>query len=283
MSFNGTMFHYSESSHVAMNSPSPVKTVDRLVRILDCFSPEQPAWSLAELCAHLGLPKSTLHRFLVSLESHGVLRREAADRRWRLGYRLSIWGNAAAQSTGLRHVARPVMRDLVAATGETAILTVYQAHEVICIEKVETSHSVRLTLDVGMRRLPHAGASSKVLMACLPEEEIQAIIQNKGLPRLCSSTITDPDELRAELVRIRELGYAESREETDLGAWGVATPIHDQNGDTVAAIGIAGPSSRCTEERVEQYVALCRQAACQISALLGLHPHPSPLPARGRG
>jgi IclR family KDG regulon transcriptional repressor len=277
------MFHYSESSHVAMNSPSPVKTVDRLVRILDCFSSERPAWSLAELSAHLGLPKSTLHRFLVSLESHGVLRREAADRRWRLGYRLSIWGNAAAQSTGLRHVARPVMRDLVAATGETAILTVYQAHEVICIEKVETSHSVRLTLDVGMRRLPHAGASSKVLMACLPEEEIQAIIQDKGLPRLCSSTITDPDELRAELVRIRELGYAESREETDLGAWGVATPIHDQNGDTVAAIGIAGPSSRCTEERVEQYVALCRQAACQISALLGLHPHPSPPPARGRG
>jgi DNA-binding IclR family transcriptional regulator len=182
------MFHYSESSRVTVNSASPVKTVDRLVRILDCFSRERPAWSLAELSAYLGLPKSTLHRFLVSLESHGVLRREAADRQWRLGYRLSIWGNAAAQSTGLRHVARPVMRDLVAATGETAILTVYHAHEVICIEKVETSHSVRMTLDVGMRRPPHAGASSKVLMAYLPEEEIQAIVQDKGLPQLCCNT-----------------------------------------------------------------------------------------------
>jgi len=246
-----------------------VKTVDRLVRILDCFSPEQPAWSLSDLSAHLELPKSTLHRFLVSLESHAILRRDSDDRRWRLGYRLSVWGSNAAQSTGLGRVARPVIQDLVDATGETAILTVYRDHEVICIEKAETRHAVRMTLDVGMRRFPHAGASSKVLMAYLPEEEIQAIIQDKGLPRLCSNTITDPDDLRAEMARIRELGYAESREETDPGAWGIATPIYGHDGHVVAAIGIAGPSSRFTEELVERYVALCCQGARRISALLG--------------
>jgi IclR family KDG regulon transcriptional repressor len=247
---------------VTVNSSSSVK-------ILDCFSPERPAWSLAELSAYLGLPKSTLHRFLVSLESHGILRRDAGDKQWRLGYRLSIWGGLAAQSTGLRHLARPIMRDLVAATGETAILTVYRDHEVICIEKVETSHSVRMTLDVGTRRPPHAGASSKVLMAYLPDEEIQAVIEDRGLPHLCRNTITGPDELKAELIRIRELGYAESCEETDPGAWGVATPIRDQSGSVVAAIGIAGPSSRFTDELRQRYVTLCRQAARRISALLG--------------
>jgi IclR family KDG regulon transcriptional repressor len=253
---------------LAVNSPS-VKTVDRLVRILDCFSPERPAWSLAELSAHLGLPKSTLHRFLVSLESHAILCRDFNDKRWRPGYRLLTWGSLAAESTGLRQFARPVMRDLVAATGETAILTVYRDHEVVCIEKVETSHSVRMTLDVGMHRHAHAGASSKVLMAYLPDEEVQAIVQNKGLPRLCRNTITAPDELRAELTRIREIGYAESHEETDPGAWGVATPICNRAGDVVAAIGIAGPSSRFTEGLHQRYVALCRQAARRISALLG--------------
>lgn len=245
-----------------------VKTVDRLVKVLDCFTPEQPVWSLAELSDQLQLPPSTLHRFLVSLEAHGILRRDLSDKRWQLGYRTFIWGSLAAESTGLRHIARPILRELVAATGETSILTVYHEQEVICVAKVETSHSVRMTLEVGSRRPPHAGASSKVLMAYLPEEEIQAIIRDKGLPKLCTNTITDPDELMAELARIRERGYAESREETDLGAWGVATPILDRTGGAVAAIGIAGPSSRFTDQLIQQYVVLSRQAAERISALL---------------
>ncbi len=251
-----------------MSGPSPVKTIDRLVNVLSCFSPDRPTWSLAELSAQLGLPKSTLHRFLISLESHGVLRRDPVDKRWRLGYRLFIWGSLAGETTSLRQLARPVMCDLVGATTETAILTVYQNQEVICIDKAETSHPVRLTLDVGTRRHPHAGASSKALMAYLPEEEIQAIIRDKGLPQSCVNTIADPDELQAELATIRERGYAQSCEETDLGAWGVATPIHDRNGDIVAAIGIAGPTSRFTDDLLGRYVALCHQAARRISTLL---------------
>lgn len=251
-----------------MNSAS-VRTVDRLVRILDCFSPEQPAWSLKDLSARIELPKSTLHRFLISMESHGILRRDAGDKRWRLGYRLFIWGNLAEDSTELRHIARPIMRDLVAATGETAILTVYQEQESICIGKVETNRPVRLTLNVGTRRSPHAGASSKVLMAYLPEDEIQALIRDRGLPKLCANTITEPDALTAELAVIRERGYAISHEETDRGAWGVATPIGDGRGNVIAAVGVAGPRSRFDDERVQEYVTLCQQAARRISLLLG--------------
>ncbi len=252
-----------------MSASSSVKTVDRLVQILDCFSPTQPTWSLAELSLHLGLPKSTLHRFLAGLQIHGILRRDPDDKRWRLGYRLVAWGELAAESTDLRHVARPVMRDLVATTGETAVLTVHQNQKVVCIEKVETSHSVRLTLDVGIRRPLHAGASSKILMAHLSEEEIQAIIRDQGLPAVCTNTITEPDELMTELARIRERGYAESLEETDTGAWGVATPIYDRNGNVLAAIGIVGPSLRFSKDLAQQYVTLCRNAGQQISTLLG--------------
>lgn len=251
-----------------MSDTSAVKTVDRLVRVLDAFDADRPTWSLAELSAHLELPKSTLHRFLVSLESHGILRRDIADMRWRLGYRLFTWGSQAVKSTGLHQLASPIMRNLVEACGETAILTVYQAQEVVCIEKVETRHPVRLALEVGTPRPPHAGASSKILMAFLSQEEIQAIIRDKGLPKLCTNTITDPNDLQAELARIREREFAQSCEETDPGAWGVATPIYDRNGEVVAAIGIAGPASRFTDEVVERFVALCHQAARRISALL---------------
>jgi len=257
-----------------VDKSSSVKTVDRLVKILDSFSRGRPTWSLAELSAHLGLPKSTLHRFLVSLEYHGVLRRDPGDLRWRLGYRLYLWGSLAAESTDLHQIARPIMRDLVAAAQETAILTVYHERQVTCVERVETSLPVRLTLDRGTHHLPHAGASSKVLMAYLPEEEIQAIICDQGLPKLCTNTITDPDELIAELAKIRRQGYAQSLEETDLGAWGIATPIYDRNGEVVAAIGVAGPSSRFTADVAQRDVKLCCEAARRISTLLstGLEP-----------
>ncbi len=160
------------------------------------------------------------------------------------------------------------MEELASATGEMPLLTVYQNQEVVCIEKIETSHSVRLALNVGTRHPPHAGASSKILMAFLPEGEIQAIIRGKGLPKICTNTITDPDRLMAELARIRDQGYAESIEETDPGAWGVATPIYDRDGDVVAAIGIAGPILRFSQDLSRQYVSLCCQAAQRISTLL---------------
>ncbi len=246
-----------------------VKTLDRLVEILDCFTRTQPVWSLAELSARLDTPKSTLHRFLTGLEAHDILRRDADDKRWRLGYRPVIWGSLATESTTLRDLAKPIMVDLAVASGETAILTVYHNGGVTCIDLCETHHPVQLRMEVGTRRAAHAGASSKALMAYLPEEEIQAIIRDRGLPKVCTNTITDLDTLRGELAKIREQGYAASVEETDPGAWGIATPIRDWRGQVVGAIGVAGPTMRYTAEKVQEYVRLCRQAAEEISARLG--------------
>ncbi len=248
---------------------SSVNTVDRLVQVLDSFSPDRAAWSLADLSAHLALPKSTLHRFLVSLEAHGILRRGAEDRLWRLGYRLVSWGELAEQVTGLHHIAEPVMQHLAAETGEMVALTVYVGQEVVCIAKVDTRYSVRLALEVGARRPAHAGASSKILMAYLPEGEIQAIIRERGLPRLCTNTITDPQALQAELAQIRERGYAQSMEETDPGAWGIATPVFGRRGDVLAALGIAGPLQRYSEVLAQRFVDLCQQACQRIAVQFG--------------
>jgi DNA-binding IclR family transcriptional regulator len=214
------------------------------------------------------MPKSSLHRLLVGLEQHGILIRDADDSQWRLGYRLFVWGNLVPRITGLQHIAGPVVHWLANTTDETVLLTIYERQEVICIDKVESSHAVRLTLDVGARRHAHAGASSKILMAYLPPEEVEAIIRNKGLPPLSTNTITDPVHLSKELEVIRRNGYASSYEETDIGAWGVATPIFDGRGQVVAAIGVAGPTTRYSEETANRYVELCRQSAGRITRLL---------------
>ena len=252
-----------------MDDHGSVKTIDRMVEVLDCFSTDRPAWSLAELSAHLVLPKSTLHRFLAGLERHGLVRRGYDDGKWRLGHRLVIWGSLAAATTGVQHIASAAMRELAETTRETVLLTEYHDGEVVCMDKIETSHSVRIALEVGSRRAPHAGASSKVLMAYLPQDEISRIIEEKGLPRYCERTITDPAELRRELERVRQCGYALSYEETDCGAWGIATPVRDWNERVVAALGIAGPTVRFSSEVAQRYVALCCDAAERISRQLG--------------
>jgi DNA-binding IclR family transcriptional regulator len=252
-----------------MGKSSAVTTVDRLVTVLDCFSVERPTWSLADLSAYLDLPKSTLHRFLISLEVHGVLRRDPDDKLWRLGYRLVTWGTLAEKATGLRDVARPIMRRLAERTGEMVALTVYDEQEVVCIDKVETRHSVRLALEVGERRPAHAGASSKILMAYLPPAEREAVIRRRGLPALCPNTITEADRLETQLAQIRHQGYALSIEETDPGAWGIATPVWDRHGVVVAAIGVAGPIQRYSEALCQSYVELARAACQQLSAHLG--------------
>ena len=247
---------------------SSVTTIDRLVHILDYFAQGHTSVSLAELSEHLDLPKSTLHRFLVSLESHSILRRDANEKKWHPGYHLIVWGSVAAENTTIRDIAKPFMCDLVKASGEMAILTVYHDHEVICIDMCETSHPVRLKMKVGTQRAAHAGASSKILIAYLPEEEVMEIVKQQGLPKLCTNTITDVNALKEELAHIRDQGYADSLEETDPGAWGVATPIRDWKGQVVGAIGLAGPTLRYSKTNVKQYAALCREYADRISAKL---------------
>lgn len=253
---------------------SSVRTVDRLVEVLNCFTRDKTTWSLSDLSLRLQLPKSTLHRFLVGLERHGILRRNEHGK-WLLGHQLFVWGSRAVESTGLREVAAPIMRELAERTGETVLLTEYHNGDVICTEKIETTHSVRLAMSVGAMRAPHAGASSKVLLAFLPETEVERISQERGLPRLCTNTITEPAALQAELAQIRQRGYAQSYEETDIGAWGIATPIRNWQGEVVAGLGIAGPTTRYSEQQMRDYVEFCRDAAARISTLFGYNHSPT--------
>jgi IclR family KDG regulon transcriptional repressor len=265
-----------------MRTPTPVKMIDRLVNVLDCFSLEQPVLSLTQLSQWLDEPKSNIFRLLVSLESHGIVRRDTDTNGWRLGYRLYLWGDLAGKGNELRDVARAAMQDLARATNETTVLAVYDNREVLYIAKVDTSHSVRLALEVGQRKPIHAGACSKVLMANLPKEEIEAILEERGLPKLCTNTIIHRDRLRAELAQIRQQGYARSFEEMDIDTWGVATPIRDRHNQVVAAIGVVGPALRFASDLAERYVELSRLAADRISALIttGIPPGSGKLQSR---
>ncbi len=256
---------------------TPLKALEKTLRVLDLFTIQHPDWGLLELSEAAQLPVSTLHRIVTVLRRHGLLTQDPESKRYRLGYAAIDLGRRAAWVLPIREMAGPIMRQLAEQTGETVVLTVVndQHDRAICIERIESRHDLRLHLEVGERSYLHAGASSKVLLAYFAPEQVADMARQVGLPALARNTLTDLAALDEELRTIRERGYAFSLEETDAGAWGVAAPILDRQSHAVAAVGIASPTSRHSQDAERRFIALTLEAARQIADRLGI---PSPTP-----
>jgi IclR family acetate operon transcriptional repressor len=239
--------------------------------VLDLFGAERPEWGTSEIARAAGLPVPTAHRILAALTGRKYLARDEGTRRFRLGPAALDLGERARAVLDLRQAALPVLRRLARETDETALLTVPndERDRSICLERVESSQPLRLSVEPG-RRLPlHAGASQKALLAFLGEEEIERVAAG-SLEQLCRATITDPEALRSNLAEVRERGWAISFEETNIGVWGVAVPLLDVHGAAVAAIGLAGPSARLSPEEVVDHLERLRDAAFELAMPLML-------------
>jgi len=255
----------------AVIEPRPsFQVLERTFRILEVFSESRPEWSTTDISRTLALPVPTVHRILGALKRLGYVSQHEDTRRFRLGSAALDLGERARAVADLRPVAIGPLRRLSDATGETALLTVLtpERDRSVCLERVETSQPLRLSVQPG-RQLPlHAGASQKALLAFMPEAEIDKLIA-QPLERFCSATITEPSALRRELLAISARGWASSYEETNVGVWGLAVPVLNDT-DVVCAVGIAGPSARLTVERVRRDVRLVHAAALDIGRALGL-------------
>jgi DNA-binding IclR family transcriptional regulator len=255
-----------------MGVAAHVKALEKTVNVLGLFTVERPQWGLLELSEAAVLPVSTLHRIVTVLKRHGLVIQDPDSKKYRLGYGAIQLGRRAAAGLPVRQISEVEMRRLASETGETIVLTVLNdAHDrSICIERIESRFDLRLHLEVGGANYLHAGASSKVLLAYLPQHEVDSYVQRVGLPELARHTITNPEQLRTELAQIRKRGYAFSREETDPNAWGVAVPILSGDGECIAGLGIAGPTSRWSPDAQRQLVALTQESGRRVAEGLGV-------------
>ena len=237
--------------------------------MLGLFGQDRPEWGASEVARHLAISVPTAHRLLVVLADHGYLARSGRGR-FRLGLEAISLGRRALASIDLRSVLRPDLQTLAAASGETVLLTVPDEHALasLCIDRVESRHPLRLSLEVGRLTPLNAGASAKALLAFLPQSEIDDVL-SRPLQRLTPSTITEPAVLRSELESIRERGYAISIEETDTAAWGVAAPVRTLDGYAIAALGLVGPLHRFTGDLSHELGEMVVDAAHKAERRLG--------------
>ena len=245
--------------------------LERTFSILRLFSAEQPEWTTTEAARACDLPVPTVYRILSSLERHGFVSRDEVSKRFRLGAAALELGRQARAVMDLRSVSLPVLGRLVRETGETALLTALNVERdrSVCLERVESTNALRLSVEPGRQMPLHAGASQKALLAFMPEQELDAVMSSP-LERLCISTLTDTDALREDVAGIRQRGWATSYEETNLGVWGIAITLLDGRDDVVAAVGLAGPRVRANKDRVKQMLEVVSRGAADIASLLAL-------------
>jgi IclR family KDG regulon transcriptional repressor len=251
--------------------------VERVMKALDAFTPDTPELRLTDLSERLSLPKSQILRIVSTLESGGYLDRDPETKRYRLGIRVFQLGMIVREELDLRRVARPILVALAGETLETVGLIVAYPTGPICVDVIQSPKGLRVYAHVGRHMPWNAGTSGKVILAFLPEEQRETILNAGRFRRFTEHTITDPDRLRGVLDTIREIGYHVSARDLDEDAAGVAAPLFDHNGRIAGAISLAAPMSRMLDEDMERLICKVRGATEEISRQLGYRPREAKL------
>jgi IclR family transcriptional regulator, KDG regulon repressor len=257
-------------------SPKPsnlVQTIERVSSLLDILGQSPQGISIRELSARIKLPKGTTHRLLSSLSYFGYVRQDSKTRDYFLGFKLVELGNLLLSQLDLRKEAEPFLRDLAERIKETVHMVFLDRGEIVYIDKVELDHNpsgLRMASRVGLRNPAHSSAVGKVLLSHLPEEELNGLIKEKGLPKRTENTITDLVQLKEHLKAVRNQGYAVDDEENEKGIRCVAAPIYNEAGRAVAAVSISGPAFQVTKKRVQETLKKeVMETAYKISQRLG--------------
>lgn len=254
-------------------SEESLSSVRNAVRVLKAFSSRRRDYGVTELSRQLGLTTSTVHRLLKTLQAEHLVEKDPETNRYRLG--LAVYDLVAATSAGydLSEAVLPPMTMLRARVGETIQLAVLDGREVVYVERLQSTHSLRLFLDVGRRMWAHSTSTGKVLLAGLDAATLDQTLEGWDLPRRTPHTVTDPAVLRRQLAQIRRQGWAHNCDESEIGVTSVGAPVRDHTGQVVAALSVAGPSPR-----MDQDVTAITQAVIEAAAVASRR-----LGHRGRG
>lgn len=247
-----------------------VSSILRALQILECFTDNETEWTLKALVEQLGLPTTTVFRQLSTLTDRQYLEQDSIRKSYRVGPRLLQLSSAIVGQSDLRRIARPELERLSDTVQETINLSVLLEHDIFYLDKVETHRSVVCNTRVGSRAPAYATSGGKAMLACREPSEIDAYCRwmAQAACPLTSNTITDPEQLRRELVRAKNCGYALDNGEIEEGLICVAAPIYDMNRRAIAAVSVSGPDYRMKEDQDVMIREVC-QTAAGISRLLG--------------
>jgi len=252
-----------------LRASGQVQSLSRALKLLNSLSHHPQGLSLSEVAQEVGLPTSTAHRLLTTLQNERFVRFDQERSTWLVGVQSFRVGSAFVRSRDIAAIARPFMRRLMEQAGETVNLAIYDRGEVVYIAQVECQKAMRVVSGPGARALLHASACGKVLMAHMNESDACRIYMGQELRRETPNTLTTIDALRREMAAIRNRGFAIDNEETAVGLRCLASLIHDEHGAALAALSVSGPTARITDGRLTSLGLAVKAIAAEITAEVG--------------
>ena len=250
------------------NEAGTVRALDRGLHLLRLLSREHRI-SLTSLTMQAGIPPSTAHRLLTTLQSHRFAEFDEGAQEWMIGVEAFRIGSGFLKRTRLVDASRDIMHRLVDETGETANLAIMDNGETVFVGQVETNNPIRAFFPPGARTPMHACGIGKVLLAQLARREVEILLQHRGMAEFTPRTLTRPELLFAELDIIRARGWAFDDEERHAGMRCIAAPVFNAYGDAVAGISVSGPTARFTEPNIVRLSGVVLGAAAELTENVG--------------
>jgi DNA-binding IclR family transcriptional regulator len=249
--------------------PRLIQSVVRATSIMEYIAANSDCETLSSISRGIGLSKTTTYSLIRTLEQLGYVQQDQNTGKYSLGLKLFELGQVVHSRMDLRTIARPYLQELARKYEETVHLAVLSKGEVVYIDKVDGSRSIRIASQIGGRNPAYCTGVGKVLLAGLPAAEIEKVISTRKLERYTANTITEPSLLKEHLDKVRGCGYALDQEEIEVGLSCVAAPIKNHRGLVVAGISLSGPTHRMATSGVQQITGDLIETARLISSQLG--------------
>lgn len=235
------------SKHEGLRVKSTATTVEVIDALMELDRP-----NVGDVADHIDVPTSTAHDHLSTLIELDFAVKEKDG--YRLGTRFLEYGGFAREQMKVYRVARPIVNQLAEDTGEHANLMIEEHGLGSFLYKAKGENAVTLDTHPGMRVPLQTTALGKTILAHLPEERVEQILDEHGMPTVTERTITDRGTLFEEFDRIHDQGYATDDGERVEGMRCIAAPIIKQNGAVMAAVSVSGPQSRMHDDRFEDEI-----------------------------
>lgn len=243
---------------------NPVKSTRTTFEIIETLK-EIDGGGVTEVADHLGVPKSTVHNYLTTLEEAEYVLKEGNE--YRVGIRFLELGAYARNEMQLYEIAKEEVEKLAAETGELGNLLIEEHGRGSYLHRARGDQAVKVEEHIGTRVYLHSTALGKSILAFMSEERRQAIIDRHGLPPSTENTTTDPEELAEELEVIRERGYSTDDEERIKGLRCVAAPVLSNDGRVLGAVSVSAPTNRMQGDTFEEEIPAKVQEAVNVIEL----------------
>jgi IclR family pca regulon transcriptional regulator len=247
-----------------------IKSLVKGLKIIDLISQHESPLKLEELVRISGVKKTSCFRILQTLVGSGYALKDRNTGGYFIGPKIISIGLTALENRGIRELALPFMKEIRQRTGATVNLAILNGSDVIFVERLQSAHIVEGNLRVGSRLSAHLSSMGKVILAYLPEAELEAVLKQIRFERKTDKTLASIRALNEELKKIRAAGYAVNNEELATGLFAVAVPLLNHTGVAVAGLNISFLLARHSRtEAMQNFRPLMLKAGREISAMMG--------------